>query len=339
MNKVEKKRNVKLDYLRIFACLSVILIHIFATARTTFPNHSVNEELLSITFTYCLHYAVPIFFMITGTLFLNKDIKNFNVFKYVKKYLLVILVFGWSFAIFEEIFNKNVTLIMPFSALLNVLQMKTWDHMWYLYELIGVMLTIPILLVLKEKDEKYLNYILYILLLSSFIIPLLDILFGITIGFNFPFKSQYLTCLIIGYFLNKNNVKISTSYYILGIIISEIIIVLLVFNSEMIGLEMVKFLAGYSSIIVLFIAVCLFKLFNNSKIAKENNFVTELSNCTFGMYLMHMFWINLIYKLIKFNIYDNYLIVNVLIVYVSVVLLSFVTVFIMRKIPLLNRLV
>ena len=132
----KKQRIVFIDYLRVFSCLSVIMIHVLASARTVFPDHTMFEELLCKVLPYMMYYAVPVFFMITGYLFYSKEIKmSYGDFfkKYVLKYIVAVFVFGFGYAVLEEVFNKNYSLTMPFTALLNTLLGKTWAHMWYLY--------------------------------------------------------------------------------------------------------------------------------------------------------------------------------------------------------------
>ena len=68
-----KERKIYLDYLRVFACLSVVLSHVLLTAKSVFPNNSEIEKILCETIPSFLHYAVPIFFIITGILFLSKN--------------------------------------------------------------------------------------------------------------------------------------------------------------------------------------------------------------------------------------------------------------------------
>ncbi len=336
-----KKRNLNIEYLRVFACLSVILIHIFAAGRTDFPNHTEFEENFTKITIQCLHFCVPIFFMITGALFLNK--KDINLKKYIKKYLLALLIFGVIFAIFEEIFNKNFTLAMPFKAFLNTIQGNSWGHMWYLHDLIGVMLMIPILIIVKEKDEKKLKYMFYLLIVSSFIIPLLDTLLQINIKFTIPLKSEHLAFVILGYESFKFNKKINLKKSILGMIICFIVLIIICYIAYTYDIKRLGILGHYNSILIMCLAFFIFKTFLNinfEKIPRKiTKIVSDFSYSTFGIYLIHMLWINIIYKLLKFNIYGNYLFLKVLLLFISITLLSYISDKIMKKIPLLKKIV
>ncbi len=341
---MNNQRKVYIDYLRVFACISVILIHVFTSARTDFINHTDFEEIISKIFQNILHFAVPVFFMITGYLFLtkDKDLEYKDFFKkYILKYIVAIFTFGWGYAIIEEIFNKNYCLSMPFTALLNTIQGKTWAHMWYLYSLVGVMLLIPIIKKLLDKDEKSIKYISTILLISSFVFPLIELVFDIKIGFDLIIVSPYLLYAIIGYYLGKNNLEKDSIKYIIGLFISLVIIIIAqvvtVLYCDDAIISKISFVGKYNSIIILLLAVCIFILFK--KIITRNRIVEFTSKYTYGIYLVHVFYINLIYKFFNINIYGNYFLIKSLTVFVVVFLFSLITTMVMKKIPLLKNIV
>ncbi len=339
---MKTERKVYIDYLRVISCLAVVIIHVFTTAKTDFPNHTQLEQVISNVVINILHFAVPIFFMITGYLFLSKN-KKYSLKeyfkKYVLKYLITIFTFGFGYAIIEEIFNKNYSITMPLVALLKTLQGKSWAHMWYLYYLVGIMLLIPILKVILDKDKKYLKYILIILMVSSFVIPLIERISNINIGFDLVIKSPYLTYVIIGYYLgnsNKNNLKIS----IIGIIVCAVIICV----SEIIStmhidnntLKKLSLVGNYDSFIIMLLSINIFTLFKN--ISVENRIVNSISFESYGIYLVHMVWINLIYKFLRFDIFGDLFILKSLFVFICTFILSFYSTKIIKKIPLLNNL-
>lgn len=339
---MKKQRIVYIDYLRCFSCLAVVLIHIFTTAITDFPNHTQVEEMISRTVINILHFAVPIFFMITGYLFLSKDndydIPTF-IKKYVLKYLVAIFIFGFVFAIIEEIFNKNYSIMMPITALINTIQGKTWAHMWYLYCLVGVMLLIPVIKVLLKVNKKYIKYILIILLISSIVIPFIENVFEIRIGFDLIIKSPYLAYVIIGYYLGSNDNK-KNKFYLFMFIISIVIICTsqilpIVFDNSFV--DKLTILGNYDSPIILFLSISIFKLFMNIK--NERKIINYISSESYGIYLIHMFWINIAYKFIKFNIYGNMFFIKIVLIFTIVFILSFVSTKFIKLIPFLKKIV
>ena len=102
-----------------------------------------------------MYWAVPVFFMITGALLLDKKISYKDIFsKYIKKIAIVLLVFGTTFA-----FVKQYALTRVFSnelinnTLLSVLEDTGFGHLWYLYVLIGLYLLLPVFNLIKNLKK------------------------------------------------------------------------------------------------------------------------------------------------------------------------------------------
>lgn len=73
---------------------------------------------------------------------------------------------------------------------------------------------------------------------------------------------------------------------------------------------------------------------------KPGKMVQQISRCSFGIYLVHPLYVNLIYKLLKITP-TNFLIFNtfsaVLILWLLVFFLSFFTVIILLRLPILKK--
>ena len=98
LNKLSQKnkRIEFFDWLRILCCFLVIVIHNIP-GKKLYSSLIHSYEWKIINFYYSLIiFAVPIFFMISGTLFLEKDI-SFGIM--LKKYIKIIYVklLFWSF--------------------------------------------------------------------------------------------------------------------------------------------------------------------------------------------------------------------------------------------------
>ena len=67
MKKTNKEnRKSYLDFLKILACLAVIIMHLCLNLDTSFLNWSINKS-----FNILGNFAVPIFVMVSGALLLN----------------------------------------------------------------------------------------------------------------------------------------------------------------------------------------------------------------------------------------------------------------------------
>lgn len=63
-----------------------------------------------------------------------------------------------------------------------------------------------------------------------------------------------------------------------------------------------------------------------------------LASCSFGVYIIHMFWINLAYKLFGINPFVPNAFVMMIGLWIVVACLSVLTAMLMKKVPIINKL-
>lgn len=343
-----------IDYLRVISMLAVVMTHICTTAMTDFSDGiGTYKGVLFLSVTNLLHFAVPVFFMISGALLLNPK-KEITLGKLLKKYLLkyasVILIFCWGFALIEIVFNKHdIQLIYFLQSFLNMLQGKTWDHMWYMYTLLGVMMILPILRwTAKLAEGRDITYLVVIFGIFLSVLPSLNGIVDFNIGIQFPVISVYILHMLLGYWIDTEIIHWSNK--ISGIIITTCCVLLVIvsyfdvmwdFESRVVG--------GYSSPVMIIYAASLFMLIKNAKYKVEEK-MTEprariswggvidlLSKYSFGVYIIHMFWINLAYKLFRINPFVPNVVAMMLLLWIVVVVLSVITTMIMKKTPVIRK--
>ena len=344
------KKKMYLEYLRAISMFSVVLIHIFVTARTDFSEHTVVEEIISNTLGQILHYAVPIFFMITGAIFLqeNKQIDLSTLYKkYIKRYVLIILIFGWGFAFIEQISNKEYSFMAIVNSFICMIKGETWAHMWYLYTLIGIMMILPIIKLIVEKSSENNNlikYTLIILIIFSCFATLMEDMFGFKIGIVNPINSIYIAYMIWGYLIDKKTDRCNIKIPVSVIFIASIIIIACNIAREKLKLQFLEPIGSYNSPVIMLMSIALFELIkeliNNKKHrnTKLDEFILGISKYTFGVYIIHMFWINVAYKLLKINPYGELMIGKVIILYICTISLSIISTKILKKLPIIKKL-
>ena len=343
-----KKRIQYLEGLRVFSMFCVVLIHVCMTAITDFPDYSFGHPA-GVVF-YCIrnfcHFAVPVFFMITGVLFLNPE-KELPIDKLIKKYLVkyvaVLVLFGWGFALIEEVFKyHNFRATYLFNSFRNMVEGNSWEHMWYLYDLIGIMLIMPVLRAMaKGLSTREMRYVMVVMLIFLSVIPLFTKITNIEIGIVFPFNNVYVMYVLLGWELSQNRIKCPQWLCWIVIVMSLGVCLL---DAELYIMRDVNYgLAGYSSPVIMALSISVFTLFKEN-ISQNENRISErvipfISNLSFSVYLVHMFWINLLYKAVKFNPLKGLFPIRMLCIWAVVSALSIVTAFIMKKIPLLKKIV
>ena len=101
-------------------------------------------------------------------------------------------------------------------------------------------------------------------------------------------------------------------------------------------------LSSYSSPIVVLTGLLLFYLAKNLeerllyiyKVGEKS--IQHLANNSFGIYIFHMFWVNIIYKVVKFNPFEHgiWVIIPMLIL---VVIASDITTILYKRIPYVGK--
>ena len=198
-------RIISFDVLRIIAAFTVVMLH--ATSQrldTSFPS---SEWEIRTVYDSFVRWCVPVFFMISGALFLNHE-RTVNVARLYKKNILhlIFIFFAWSFiyALYLAIVkcDYNVGHI-----LLRIIEGPV--HFWFLKILIGLYVTIPILRMITQNKRSE-EYFLIVALITAFVLPMFFTFIGL---YNESYKSFAL------YHYNAFGIRIASGYvgyFVLG---------------------------------------------------------------------------------------------------------------------------
>ena len=317
-------RKVYIERLRIMSMIGVVGIHIFLAAVTTFDQKQGYYYALTYCLRGLLHFAVPVFFMISGALMLNPQM------------LLIDEVSMGQF------FNtKSINLAMFWDSFANMLSGNTWDHMWYMYALMGAMLMIPVMrAIVKHFGDDEMKFFLIVGVLFLCVLPIVKYYLKFSFGVELPFSSVYCLYMLVGYWIDSKKLRISSRAAVVIIAVSALIIIASQVAYTVFDLP-TKILVEYDSIIVAALSAALFALFKNNEEKMQEKGVSEfaqlLSSCSFGVYILHMLWINVIYKLIKLNPFKFEPVIVTVGLWAVVVAASVLTTFVLKKIPLVRK--
>jgi len=200
---MKENRVVYFDWLRILATLAVVTIHCSV-------NDSLENKIVDVYY-YISQWAVPIFVMISGALFLGKDISLSKLYKHSILRIVTAFVF-WSvvyalwryFVTHEKHSVKEVVLAI----------IRGNYHMWFLFIIVGLYLVVPILnAIVANKRTAY--YFVTLYFLFSFLIPQIIEVIG------YKYTGPYL---ILGELLSNLRLDIVfgySGYFIIGYLIKE----------------------------------------------------------------------------------------------------------------------
>lgn len=315
-NKVDIKHKMYLDYLRVLSALAVVVIHVLGDKYYYCVEFKSAAWYYVTIFGSLVRFAVPIFFMISGALFLNPN-KNVSTKRlWLKNILrLVVSFFVWD-VLYAFISTRRFFAFSFGYAKLVFNSVASFKyHLWFIPSLVFLYMLTPVFrCITTENNKKVVKY----LLILNFVAICISSVLNFASLFNIPdsvagFIKLFAPLDLLGnfsfyffagyYFDNYTFSNFKTKFIIwtglIALVLSPIINVVMSFVVER-GLM----LNGNNfNVLTCVTAVGLFLLFKNCKICnKENKFIKNCSGCSYGIYLIHVFIILEIQKIIPQNI-------------------------------------
>lgn len=355
---MQKKRIAYIEWLRVLSAFAVVGIHITMTQPN---NYSVAEigtiNYVWLTSVYALvQWAVPVFLMITGNLLLHsKQLSLEKVESMTCRMIVVLLIFGSAFAFMEQVFEKKtINLMMIPNSILLTLEQKSWSHLWYLYVLIGIyLILIPIKRFIDNATNKEILVLTGTLVIGNFLVPTINTFAGIKIE-TFMVFNQYVSYIFLGFVVGglkddesgecyKGYIDALTNRWGVWLCVwslaSAAKILIQCTTVARTGQGAQLFLSD--RLFTLFQAVAVYCLSKRFLAEKEvTPLVRSISRCSFGIYLIHPFFINLLYKMLGImptNLPVGGVLSGIIFLWISVFVVSWFAAWIMLKVPILRK--
>ncbi|MGN0017722.1 MAG: acyltransferase [Candidatus Gastranaerophilaceae bacterium] len=345
-----KKRELYIDFLRLFACYLVIFNH--TNERGFYNIWDINTpwycfNVAASTFCKC---AVPIFFMISGALLLQKTESISSIYKKVLKYLVDIVIFS---VIYMGL--GNLTLGLSYQLPKDFIVNNYW-HLWYLYAYIAFLITLPLLRDLVKgitaQSAKYLFivaalYMGFDPIIENFLIHINGSIkpsWIIENIFIFPIMGYCITKFIDIEKISKKNILMMWLVTFVSMIVSGISEYYYLLKNPKSMDEF--FLRNFSLILAVVVFITAKKVFNRYKFAigeKYYNITSELAKNTYGAYLLHILFLWAISDFYKVFIqFEQYNAITrhfgIFVTCFVVLILSLISTYILRKIPIIKNL-
>lgn len=219
----ESSRKVYLDYLRVLATLAVITLHVAAQNWYSVGVETFSWKVFNF-YDSIVRWTVPVFVMISGALFLDREQSIEKIYKkYIKRIIIAFVLWSAAYASARFVFVHRS--IMHFA----VDFIRGHYHMWFLFMIVGLYIIVPFLRRIVE-DAVLTRYFLIVSLVFTFVIPqiieLISIKYeklgsaasGVFDQVNFHFTLGYVCYFVGGYYLSKVDLspKIRRIIYFLG---------------------------------------------------------------------------------------------------------------------------
>lgn len=345
-------RIIYLDLLRIISAFAVVLVHTATEYWYNQPPSSFEWQVFNV-YDAAGRFCLPVFVMISGVFFLNKN-KEVPLKKLYGKYILRLLTayIFWSifYAIVRFLESGNALTAETFNGVVDS-AISSCYHLWFLPMLIGVYMLVPFLrLIVKNGEQRILKYFL-----------ILFFTFGISIQTILLFNSGWpdyvsslltripvdLVCGYAGYFVMGYYVftydiskRLRIFSYIAGVLSIVISIIVCSYYSVS-GESPSEILYGNFAITTFLASSAVFIFFKSvaSRIRfsiRASKIIQVVSFCTFGIYLIHVFFLEF-FDFLGFSTMSFYTVLSVPVIAVIIFGASFITIFVLRRIPKINK--
>lgn len=279
------QRIVYLDSLRIIACLMIVLMH------APHPDAGLPGILLT-PISYLTASGIGLFFMVSGALLLpvSSDTSSF-LKRRLSKIVGPLLI--WSvFYMTVNLITGEISIYDMGRSVLSML-FSTQGHgvLWFLYTLAGLYFVAPVISpFLKKASERELRFYL-MLWLVAMCFPLFSQILEVnrsTTGMLYYFTG-YLGYFVLGYYMHTYHPQIPK------LVVACLFFVPVAFlgGYKYWGVNFEFFdICGYLSIFVGMMCIGWYYLAQRINLCVKVGMIklmAEISNCCFGIYLMHIF--------------------------------------------------
>lgn len=344
------KRVVYFDYLRIAAIIAVVVLHVASSNWYVTDVNSLQWNSFNI-YDSLMRWGVPIFVMISGALFLDREQ---SLSKLYKKNILRILIILIIWTIINSVWQLFTTdSINSFRDFVTNLFTGPY-YLWFLYMLIGLYMVTPFLKRIVE-NKKTMRYFLLLAFLFTFLIPELIQIVALKSELAAGLINDKLDMMrlfmvlgytgyfVLGYYLSKTTVKgkAEVAIYILGILGAIFTIVSTALLSNYKGVADALFYNNLT-VNVLSMSVAVFVLFKNhihKACSREcgNRFWQLISRCSLGVYLVHLIVLESLDLCFGLNSLSLNPIVSVPLVAGAVLVISYTISIAVYKIPKIGK--
>lgn len=283
-------RIVWVDNVRVIACFLVVLLHVSAYHLYQIKDISSLSWNTANIIQSLTRVCVPLFFMISGFAFMqNKNVQNKNVYKIILNLAFYTLIYFTYVYFFRDSVISKLSLS---DALSSIIHRPIFFHLWFFYQILICYVFFTFISVKNVSSNKTLASITVIFIVfNAKTTYFTSMLFGfdwygvITINDDLPF---YITYAALGAVLGREEIYMHRKYmYISGFIALSLLTAYLTYLSSLERGKLSQSFYFYSSFIVMFSSVLLFKYIRCIDRAILGKYTLIISGVSLPVYGFH----------------------------------------------------
>ncbi len=336
-----ENRKDYIDTLRMIALISVVIIHV--TEEWWSCDIATSQWGVLTVFQGLTKVCVPLFMMVSGALFLQKD-RQISLKKLYLHNIMRLIIFFLFWAMVYKVIHYianpycEIQEFLP-TMLKEILCGDVQLHLWYIYAIIPIYIIVPILRIIAgNASRKQLEYFIFIWFVYQCIHFAINHLAFLSLYQNVDFMNiSYVGYFVIGHYLDVYGKSLKEKMWgvvgIASIITSMILVVTMSLKTGVVRDDLFSYLTPGT--ILWSVSVFLF-VRNRWRPSGADKWISLLSKYSLGIYGCHFIFI-LILK--HYNILaGNYpLLISVPIITGIILLAGTFTAAVGKKIPLLSK--
>ncbi|KAA9022279.1 acyltransferase [Niallia endozanthoxylica] len=340
------ERVLYLDWLRVIAITMVVTIHISGGIVQVNYFDAPTNWLAANFYESISRSAVSLFVMISGAVLLG-DNREFQYKPFFTKRMskLFIPLIGWSMIYYGyQVFAEWYPSFSLKEFIVLFLTNGVSGHFWFMYMMIGLYLTVPIINVfIRHAKKRDIEYFLILWIYASVIVKSMKFIWGYSFSIELYMVTNYIGYFVLGYYLHHFPLKRiwEKTAIVFGGISIFVTFVLTYYDTKAAGGILQEFWYENHAPNVLLSSIGIFLLCKNLFAKRKLGFVFhQISRLSYGIYLVHILLMTMLSN--KIIVVINELFHPAFSIPLHVVI--FVTIscclsFLLNKIPFLRKLV
>lgn len=342
----QRQRVISYDVLRIIAAFSIVWLHISSLYwQELFP--SLEWEIKTV-FLSLVRWSVPVFVMISGALFLdvNKpcDIRRL----FTKNILRLVCAFlFWSFL--SQVLDSGLGIGLT-SLFINTINGPS--YLWFLKMMLGLYVMIPVLKMIVSDRRTEVYYLVLSVIVVFVIPPVFDMVSLYSEPFTRFLKGNYeiteiseildfSSYFVLGHYLATRSFCRRVRYMVYALAVGCVVFTVFgVHYYSHAHQQANAYLYDYTNILTLVESAAVFLFVKDSFASLSSSArgkVITVSNCCFGIYLVHPFVMRMLDGLFAFPPTSFMHVLTIPLTAFMVFIVSFLIVRVICLIPYLNK--
>lgn len=346
-----KSKDRSLNFILICSVLLLVLLSVSNYYCSSFLVIDEISYLVASIFNSIAVVAVPLIFMVSGAILIDKSINIKKYYRNIINIIIVILVWTVLYSIWNYFYMENNTSVWLLT--IESLFKPVNDNLRLLYIFFGLYLVLPFIqLLVKNMNFELESLFLKLWLFFTGTVYLIIVILNfsgieISVMYNIPIfqGAQYLAYFITGYIIYKNLREKGyfpdyNKYFGVCYLLATVITIVGTYVVSINQNQYCDQLFSTESLFVIMSSMSLFILvINNQKqLFKSNKFsrlIRKIVPYSLGIYLIHMFFVDIIIKNELAILLESYIAIPIC--FISIYLISILIIFLIRKVPFIKK--